>query len=63
MGYGIQHNLANPRIVGMNKGASMKIYKYKYPCKVCGKTWESDDKKPLRCGKCKSPYWNKERRV
>jgi len=30
-------------------------------CKRCGHEWPSKSKKPLRCGKCKSPYWDREK--
>jgi len=30
-----------------------------WKCDRCGNEWLSrDNKKPLRCGSCKSPYWN-----
>ena len=30
-----------------------------WKCDRCGHGWLSrDGKKPLRCGSCKSPYWN-----
>lgn len=32
------------------------------PCNRCGRTWyPRKPEKPKRCGRCKSPYWNKER--
>ena len=34
---------------------------YQHKCSRCGLTWESLSRHPLRCGKCKSPYWDKER--
>lgn len=31
-------------------------------CTRCGHTWTARSKElPLRCAKCKSPYWNRER--
>ncbi len=31
-------------------------------CKRCGKSWcYRGSGRPLRCGKCKSPYWDKEK--
>ncbi len=31
-------------------------------CKRCGESWcFRGDGNPLRCGKCKSPYWDRER--
>lgn len=31
-----------------------------YQCCRCGHGWQARNKKqvPMRCGKCKSPYWN-----
>ncbi len=34
---------------------------YLHICNRCGKDFESKFEAPLRCGKCKSPYWNRER--
>jgi len=34
---------------------------YQHKCLRCGQTWESLNPHPLRCGKCKSPYWDKRR--
>jgi predicted Zn-ribbon and HTH transcriptional regulator len=31
-------------------------------CKRCGHEWASKQIKPIICPKCKSPYWNKERK-
>ena len=32
-------------------------------CKRCGEVWFFHGSgRPLRCGKCKSPYWDRERR-
>jgi predicted Zn-ribbon and HTH transcriptional regulator len=33
-------------------------------CKRCGHTWmkRTLDKEPLVCARCKSPYWNTERK-
>lgn len=31
-------------------------------CERCGNTWTTS-KTPQYCWKCKSPYWNKPRRV
>ena len=32
-------------------------------CKRCGHEWANrGGKKPLRCGKCKTPYWDRERK-
>lgn len=32
----------------------------KLTCEVCGHKWESREK-PLRCAKCKTPYWDRKR--
>lgn len=34
---------------------------YIHKCKRCGHEWAGKTEKPLRCGKCKTPYWDKER--
>ena len=39
-----------------------KITIYEHSCVRCGKTFRSERTDPLRCGKCKSPYWNIPRR-
>lgn len=31
-------------------------------CKRCGRWWAAKSKDPVRCGKCKSPYWRRSRR-
>ena len=33
--------------------------KHRLTCLRCGHQWESVKDHPLRCGKCKSPYWDK----
>jgi len=38
------------------------IKMYTHQCKRCGGSWKSENPNPLRCGKCKSPYWGKERK-
>ena len=33
-------------------------------CNVCGHEWlPRNDDTPLRCGGCKSPYWNRKKKV
>src|SRR5690242_18527992 len=33
-------------------------------CQRCGKTWwPRQSTKPARCPRCKSPYWDKQRRI
>ena len=35
----------------------------KYTCKRCGGSWTArKNKKPVQCPKCKSPYWDKDRK-
>jgi len=34
-----------------------------HKCLRCGHEWASKNPHPIRCPKCKSPYWFKERRV
>jgi len=36
---------------------------YEHRCKRCEKTFISKSKTPMRCGKCKTPYWNRERQI
>ena len=37
---------------------SMIAYKiYEHKCLRCGHRWASRRAKPIRCAKCKSPYW------
>jgi hypothetical protein len=40
----------------------MRIILEEFSCLRCGEKFHSKYKKPLRCGKCKSPYWNRPRR-
>lgn len=38
----------------------MKVKLPKFECLRCGHKWSPrNDEKPLRCGFCKSPYWEK----
>lgn len=35
----------------------------KLTCNRCGKSWwPKSPKLPLQCPKCRSPYWNRERK-
>jgi ribosomal protein L34E len=44
-------------------GIRMRFIKlYILTCHRCGKSWNSLSKKPIRCGKCKSPYYGIPRR-
>ena len=36
---------------------------YWHICTRCGHKWPSEDVKPVRCPKCKSPYWNRLRKA
>lgn len=40
----------------------MRIVLEEFKCLRCRKSFHSKQKSPLRCGKCKSPYWNRPRR-
>lgn len=36
----------------------------RHTCQRCGKTWwPRQSTKPARCPRCKSPYWDKQRRI
>jgi len=37
---------------------SKRVHAYEHTCTRCGHKWMSIDPKPMRCGKCKSPYWD-----
>jgi hypothetical protein len=40
-----------------------KIVKlYEFECLRCDKAWFSRTLRPRRCGKCKSPYWDRPRK-
>ena len=44
---------------------NVKIQKDGYKCGRCGHEWiprTKIDEEPLICPKCKSPYWNKQRK-
>ena len=43
--------------------AIQTITMYKRICLRCGKEFVSKLKNPKRCGKCKSPAWNKPRKI
>jgi len=36
---------------------------YIHHCKRCDSDWSSKSENPKRCGRCKSPYWDRERKV
>lgn len=36
---------------------------YVHKCLRCGYDWASRNPHPIRCAKCKTPYWDKEKRV
>jgi len=45
---------------------SMKVKKiigYELTCLRCGKVWESKSEHPLRCSKCKTPYWDIPKKI
>lgn len=35
---------------------------YIFVCKRCGHEWASKREHPIRCAKCKTPYWDTERK-
>ncbi len=35
-----------------------KITVVECKCERCGHEWTAKNASPLRCAKCKSPYWN-----
>lgn len=37
------------------------ITRFQHACLRCGKLFVSASRKPVCCGKCKSPYWNRAR--
>ena len=34
----------------------------KYHCQRCDNDWDGQDKKPVACPRCHSPYWDKPRK-
>ena len=36
------------------------LKRYVHVCKRCGWPWESNEKAPVKCAKCRSPYWDKD---
>lgn len=40
----------------------MRIILNEFRCLRCAKSFHSAQKRPLRCGKCKSPYWDRPRK-
>jgi len=34
-----------------------------YTCKRCNYQWHPRKEKPFTCPKCRSPYWNKEKKI
>jgi DNA-directed RNA polymerase subunit RPC12/RpoP len=36
---------------------------YIHKCLRCNHEWASKKEKPIRCAKCKTPYWDKERLI
>jgi rubrerythrin len=39
-----------------------KVLMHKLTCEVCGHQWQAQEV-PLRCAKCKTPYWNKKKKL
>jgi predicted Zn-ribbon and HTH transcriptional regulator len=57
-GRGLANRVPKVYTLGMSKSFLAR----RYTCKVCGHEWyPRGPGKPLRCSKCKSPYWNKPR--
>ncbi|QDI73900.1 hypothetical protein HOV56_gp11 [Nitrosopumilus spindle-shaped virus] len=44
----------------MNK---LKSIRYSHYCIRCTYEWFSTLLEPVRCASCRSPYWNKERKL
>jgi len=40
-----------------------KVKIYEITCKRCNESWPPRKVDIKRCPRCKSPYWNKERKV
>jgi predicted Zn-ribbon and HTH transcriptional regulator len=40
-----------------------KVIGYELTCTRCGYVWESKKEHPLRCAKCKTPYWDTPRKI
>ena len=59
MNYALDTHCTEVYTTGMAKKLTRTVYLHQ--CKRCGDEWESQSAHPLRCGKCKSPYWNIER--
>ena len=38
-----------------------RIPRYLHGCLRCGRQFESSNPKPLRCAKCRTPYWSRPR--
>lgn len=43
--------------------AVIKITKKGFKCERCSHEWVPNNEVPVVCPKCKSPYWNKKRKV
>ncbi len=41
----------------------MRIILNEFRCLRCVRHFHSAQKKPRRCGKCKSPYWDRPRKT
>jgi len=58
----IDQNTAPSRVLLSGSDSSGGLHQQH--CRRCGKTWwPRRPQKPVRCPGCKSPYWNKPRRV
>jgi len=54
---------ANASEINVDAQTLNKMEIPKFKCKRCGHAWPPKISEPVCCPKCKSPYWNKERKV
>jgi 5-methylcytosine-specific restriction endonuclease McrA len=54
---------ANPRKTCYDYAPNRVIEGYEHTCLRCGKVWESKLIHPIRCAKCKTPYWDVAKKV
>ena len=58
----LAHEPALLRVLG--SGSETPKTLQRQTCQRCGKTWwPRQSTKPARCPRCKSPYWDKQRRI
>jgi predicted Zn-ribbon and HTH transcriptional regulator len=39
----------------------VKVEMFQCHCERCGYDWKAEEK-PLRCAKCKTPYWDRKKK-